>query len=136
MAEGTLLLDASIWIASRDPDDPYQPSAAEVTFDTERAAAAIDLTLYEVVNWIVRQWSDSAAAAKLCRSIELRCKGNVVRIDSGLIETTAAVAVEYGLSSYDAAYVAVARRHDWTLVSLDFRDLVSKGLAVTPDAAV
>ncbi len=136
MAEGTLLLDASIWIASRDPDDPYQPSAAEVTFDTERAAAAIDLTLYEVVNWIVRRWSDSAAAAKLCRSIELRCKGNVVRVDPGLIETTATIAVEYGLTSYDAAYVAVARRHGWTLVSLDLRDLVSKGLAVTPDAAV
>ena len=40
------------------------------------------------------------------------------------------------LSAYDAAYVAAARREDWKLVSLDARDLVSKGLAITPDAAV
>jgi hypothetical protein len=31
--------------------------------------------------------------------------------------------------------VAAARRHDWTLVSADIADLVSKGLAVAPDAA-
>ena len=44
--------------------------------------------------------------------------------------------VEHGLSAYDAAYVAAARRNGWQLVSPDVRDLVSKGLAVTPDAAV
>ena len=32
--------------------------------------------------------------------------------------------------------VAAARRNGWQLVSLDIRDLVSKGLAVTPAAAV
>jgi predicted nucleic acid-binding protein len=49
---------------------------------------------------------------------------------------TAELSVEHGLTAYDAAYVAVARRYDWQLVSTDVRDLVSKGLAVTPDAAV
>ncbi len=43
--------------------------------------------------------------------------------------------LEHGLSAYDAAYVAASRRDGWTLVSTDIRDLVSKGLAVTPDAA-
>jgi predicted nucleic acid-binding protein len=60
----------------------------------------------------------------------------MVRIDVGLIEATVEIAVEYGLTSYDAAYVAVARRHDWQLVSGDIKDLVSKALAITPDAAV
>ena len=45
------------------------------------------------------------------------------------------VAREHGISAYDAAYVAAARRNGWTLVSADIRDLVSKGLAVAPDAA-
>jgi predicted nucleic acid-binding protein len=45
------------------------------------------------------------------------------------------VAAEHGLAAYDAAYVAAARHHDWTLVSADIADLVSKGLAVAPDAA-
>jgi predicted nucleic acid-binding protein len=60
----------------------------------------------------------------------------MVRIDAFLVEATVEIAFEYRLSSYDAAYVAVARRHDWTLVSTDIRDLVSQGLAITPDAAV
>lgn len=45
-------------------------------------------------------------------------------------------ASEHGLTAYDAAYVAAARRNGWRLVSLDIRDLVSKGLAITPDAAL
>ncbi|MGH2939674.1 MAG: PIN domain-containing protein [Solirubrobacterales bacterium] len=135
-ADGTLLLDASVWIASRDPDDSYQASALDLTFDTDQDAATLDLTFYEVANGVVRRWGDAAAAAKLCRSLELRCKGNVVRADPSLLEATAEIAVEQGLTAYDAAYVAVARRFDWRLVSTDVRDLVSKGLAITPDAAV
>jgi predicted nucleic acid-binding protein len=53
-----------------------------------------------------------------------------------LIESSIEIAIRYRLTSYDAAYVAVARRHDWKLVSTDVKDLVSKGLAITPDAAV
>ncbi len=45
------------------------------------------------------------------------------------------VVSEHGLSAYDAAYVAAARRNGWQLVSLDVKDLVSRGLAVTPDRA-
>jgi predicted nucleic acid-binding protein len=135
-ADGTLLLDAGVWIASRDPDDSYQAASLELTFDTGQTAAALDLTFYEVANGVVRRWSDAGAAAKLCRSVELRCKGNVVRVDPGLMEATAELALEHALTSYDAAYVAVARRYGWQLVSTDVADLVSKGLAVSPDAAV
>jgi len=52
------------------------------------------------------------------------------------MEATADLALEHGLTSYDAVYVAVARRYDWQLVSTDIEDLVSKGFAITPDAAV
>lgn len=135
-ADRTFLLDASVWIASRDPEDRYQATALELTFDTDKGAAILDLTFYEVANGIVRRWGDQVAAAKLCRSLQLRCKGNVVRADPGLLEATAEIAVEQGITSYDAAYVAAARRFDWQLVSTDVRDLVSKGLAITPDAAV
>jgi predicted nucleic acid-binding protein len=135
-ADRTLLLDAGVWIASRDPEDRYQAPALELTFDTDHAAATLDLTFYEVANSVLRRWGDPRAATKLCRSVELRCKENLVRVDPGLIEATAELAVEHDLTSYDAAYVAVARRYDWQLVSTDIQDLVSKGLAVTPDACV
>ena len=62
-------------------------------------------------------------------------RDRIVSIDAGLIDAGLTVVAEHGLSAYDAAYVAAARRHDWQLVSTDIRDLVSKGLAVTPDAA-
>jgi predicted nucleic acid-binding protein len=134
--ERVLLLDAGVWVASRDPADRYHEAARELTFETERAAATLDLTFYEVTNAVARRWRDSAAATKLCRSVELRCSENLVRIDPGLAEATAELAVEHDLTSYHAAYVAVARRYDWRLVSTDVDDLVSKGLAVTPDAAL
>ena len=43
---------------------------------------------------------------------------------------------KHGIGAYDASYVAAARRESWTMVSTDVKDLVSKGLAITPDAAV
>jgi predicted nucleic acid-binding protein len=57
-------------------------------------------------------------------------------MDQALGEEVVKVVSEHSLTAYDAAYVAAARRNGWQLVSLDVRDLVSKGLAVTPDAAV
>jgi predicted nucleic acid-binding protein len=59
----------------------------------------------------------------------------LVAVDAQLIRRTVEVAAEHGLTAYDAAYVAVARRHGWTLVSTDIADLVSKGLAVVPGEA-
>ncbi|MBS1862796.1 MAG: type II toxin-antitoxin system VapC family toxin [Actinobacteria bacterium] len=135
-AERTLLLDAGVWIASRDPEDRHQAASLELTFATEQAAAMLDLTLYEVANGVIRRWNDPRAATRLCRSIELRCKENVIRVDSSLIEATAEIATDHDLTSYDAAYVAVARRYDWQLVSTDIEDLVSRGLAIAPDRAV
>lgn len=51
------------------------------------------------------------------------------------MDTALEVASEHDLTAYDAANVAAARRNGWTLVSTDIADLVSKGLAVAPDAA-
>jgi predicted nucleic acid-binding protein len=59
-----------------------------------------------------------------------------VRVDPELCGAAVEVAAKFSLTAYDAAYVAVSRRYDWTLVSADIADLVSKGLAVTPDAAL
>jgi predicted nucleic acid-binding protein len=130
------LLDAGVWIASWSPDEVFAKAAREVVADMGRRTATLDLTLYEVANSIAAKRGDAAGAALLCRSIHTRYRNAVVRVDPQLIEVIAGIAIEHNLTSYDAAYVAVARRHDWTLVSTDIRDLVSQGLAITPDAAV
>jgi predicted nucleic acid-binding protein len=74
-------------------------------------------------------------ARELCRSIVKRCGERLLVVDAELIDAAVEIAAEHGLTAYDAAYVAAARRHGWTLVSADLADLVSKGLAVAPDAA-
>jgi predicted nucleic acid-binding protein len=130
------LIDAGVWVAAESPGEAHSAAAQELVVDNRRNAAALDLTLYEVANAFGAKRGDAIAAAVACRSIVIRCRDHLVRLDVGLIESIAWIAVEFGLTSYDAAYVAVARRHDWTLVSTDIRDLVFKGLAITPDAAV
>lgn len=130
-----LLLDAGVWIAAKDGEDRYSEAARLLAVDSDRAVTALDLTLYEVANVVGARWGRSDDAIDLCRLISARCADCLVAIDAELIRRAVEVAAEHGLTAYDAAYVAAARRHDWTLVSTDIADLVSKGLAVAPDAA-
>lgn len=130
-----LLLDASVWVAAGVETDPAHNAAAALA-QGGTAVAALDLTLYEVLNAVVKKYRQPDQGRKVVRAILRSCGENLIRIDGALGEETAKAASEYDLTAYDAAYVAAARRNGWQLVSLDVRDLVSKGLAVTPDAAV
>ena len=97
---------------------------------------ALDLTLYEVVNVVARQYRQPDQAQGIARAILRTCGEELARVDHAFGEEVVKATSEHGLTAYDAAYVAAAHRNGWQLVSLDVRDLVSKGLAVTPDAAV
>jgi predicted nucleic acid-binding protein len=130
-----LLLDASVWVAAGIPANPAHGTAV-VLARGGAAVAALDLTIYEVVNAVARQYRQPDQAQRIARAILRTCGDDLVRVDQTLGEEIAEVVSEHGLTAYDAAYVAAARRNGWQLVSLDIRDLVSKGLAVTPDAAV
>jgi predicted nucleic acid-binding protein len=131
-----LLLDSGVWVASISSDDQFEPAAKELVADVSQYFCALDLTLYEVANAVGTKRGRFDEAASICCTIARRCPWATVRIDGRLVESVLDVAAMHGLTSYDAAYVAVARSNDWTLVSTDIRDLVSKGLAITPDAAV
>lgn len=130
-----MLLDASVWIAAKDGGDRYFAAAQPLVLDPACPVAALDLTFYEVANGLGVRRRQTVAAASLCRLIAARCPETVATADARLMDSAVAIAAEHGLTAYDAAYVAVARRNDWTLVSADIADLVSKGLAVAPDAA-
>lgn len=129
------LVDASVWIAARDPDDPFHEAARLIVLNVARPVAAMDLTLYEVANVMGARKNQLDEARHLLRLLVRRCGEQLIAIDPGLAESAVEIATEHGLTAYDASYVAAARRHDWTLVSTDIADLVSKGLAVAPDAA-
>jgi predicted nucleic acid-binding protein len=126
------LVDASVLIAAGDPDDPQYREAVALLTSGERLATA-DLALYEVTNVADRGWRDQDAAARLRERIwAIAEHGEMVRADRALLDDAAALVAEHGLSGYDAAYVAAARRLGATLVSCDVRDLVRPGLAVLP----
>lgn len=131
----TLLLDASVWVAASGPDERFHRAAEEVVESTE-LLAALDLTLFEVANAVGFKGREQRRAGRLCGAIVARCRDRFVRVDPDLIGIGLELVAEHRLTAYDAAYVAAARRNGWTLVSTDIADLVSKGLAVAPDAAV
>jgi len=95
----------------------------------------LDLTLHEVGNAIGVKGGNAREADNVIRLLLACCRDRVVKADADLVDSALEIAAEHNLTAYDAAYVAAARRHGWTLVSTDIADLVSKGLAVTPDAA-
>jgi predicted nucleic acid-binding protein len=131
----TLLLDASVWVAAAEPNQRFHPQALALV-DSGEPVAALDLTLFEVANALGIKARRPGDARLMLETIAIRCGQRIVRADSHLLVAALDDGTAHGLTAYDAAYVTVAKRNDWTLVSTDFRDLVSKGLAVAPDAAV
>jgi predicted nucleic acid-binding protein len=135
----TFLVDASVWIAAADPDDPHREASGSFL----RSGAlgnfhlgALDLTLHETTNIAVTRWKSHLLANRLAIAINSNCSETTARIDSSKVDSIAKLAIEFGLTGYDAAYVAASRELNWELVSWDIADFVSKGLAVTPDVAL
>jgi predicted nucleic acid-binding protein len=129
------LIDAGVWVAIADPDDRYHREAHAIVANVDEPLATLDLIFYEVANVMGPKKGQHQEGRALLKLIERRCKHNLVAADSDLLDSALELAAEHGLTAYDAAYVAAARRHGWTLVSTDIADLVGKGLAVAPDDA-
>lgn len=130
------LVDASVWVSLVERGSPHREAASALLRDRPQLLGALDLTLYEVANAIGVKQGDADGASRVNRLLLRCCRDRLVSVDADLVEAALRLAAEHGLTAYDAAYVAAARRHGMTLVSADVRDLVSRGLAVTPDAAV
>lgn len=131
-----LLVDASVWVCLVERENPHREAAASLVREWAHVMSALDLTLYEVANAVGVKQGDSDEASRVIRLLLRCCRDRVLAVDTELLDSALHLAAEHGLTAYDAAYVAAARRHGMTLVSADIADLVSKGLAVTPDAAL
>lgn len=132
-----LLLDSGVWLAARDADDPFhEPAAALVGPRAPEPAAALDLTLYEVGNVATVRWRSPDEAALLVELVLTASEDRLVQVDAVLAGEAISVAAAGGLSVYDAAYVACARRNGWQLISTDLSDLVRPGHAWSPEEAL
>lgn len=93
--------------------------------------AVLDLTPYEVGNALMR---GRARATAEQAAIVIEALGGVcgaVSPDPADFRRAAELAEQHGLSLYDAAYAAVAERHEAELATLD-RELLKAGLGVRP----
>ena len=119
-----------------DPGDRFHVEARKLAVDSTLELAALDLTLYEAANAVGVRMGRTRRAQRLVQLVVARCGDRLARVGPDLLADATEIAAEHRLSAYDTAYVAAARHNGWQLVSIDIRDLVSKGLAVTPDAAL
>lgn len=125
-------LDASVLLASEDPDDENYGDARRLLGGSD-PLASLDLAFYEVTNVAVRAWRDQAAAHRLQERVAaVAGDGGLLRVGPDLVADAAALADEHGISVYAAAYVVAARAANAELISCDQRDLVSRGLARLP----
>ncbi|MGE0025500.1 MAG: type II toxin-antitoxin system VapC family toxin [Thermoleophilia bacterium] len=130
----TLLLDSSVWLAARDSADRFHEASVEIIEGGGGPLGALDLTFYEVGTVAVRRWRSLDEARRLTELVQVATEGRIVRVDGPLAIAAASIGQEEGVSVYDAAFVAAARERGWRLVSGDLADLVSRGLAVSPEA--
>ncbi|HEX5929121.1 MAG TPA: PIN domain-containing protein [Solirubrobacterales bacterium] len=129
------LVDASAWVTLVERDSAHREAVARLIRERAHSLGALDLTLYEVGNAIGVKQGNRDEAGRIVRLIHRCCRDRIFAVDMELLDSALGIAAEHGLTAYDAAYVAAARRYGWNLVSTDVADLVSKGLAVTPDRA-
>ncbi|MGH2366481.1 MAG: hypothetical protein ACRDHX_17760 [Chloroflexota bacterium] len=125
-------LDASVLLASEDPDDENCADANRLLLSSE-PLATLDLAFYEVTNVALRAWNDEPAARRLRERVAaIGEDGGLLRASVDPLAGAAAVAGTHGIS----VYVAAARTANAELVSCDRRDLVSRGLARLPGSAL
>jgi len=136
-----VLCDSGVWLAAANPveQEPFHDSSRRLLLelgDRAEEIGALDLTLYEVANVATVSWRDPVAATELMSFIRDCAQDSLVRCVPELLESAVHEASRHGISVYDAAHVAAAQALGWTLVSTNVRDLVGRGLAVTPDQVV
>ena len=115
-------LDANIFVRDLDTREPQHAECHALLEELQAQALPIVvpvLVLAEVAGTVSRTRRDPIAG-RLGADL-LRGTGNLslIPIDDTLAQEAAELAADYALRGADAVYVAVARRHNCTRVSLD-----------------
>jgi predicted nucleic acid-binding protein len=92
----------------------------------------LDLVVYEFVNVVTRILGHVADQATDDVVNLFRLQMPIIRVDTGLASDAAALAAGLGLSGYDAAFLASARRLGIPLITPDRRLATAGGADVLP----
>jgi predicted nucleic acid-binding protein len=115
-------LDASVYVRAADPNDPDQAICQELIDALDDQAAPIivpRLLLAELAGVLRRLTRDPIRARLAVDALRSLPQVQLVPLDDALIDAATELAADYALRGADATYVAVARRYNCTLVSLD-----------------
>ena len=117
--------DASVilkWVLDAE-DEPFQDAAFAIldSWNEERLELLVpSLWLYEVGNILcLKRPQDAVDVLAALRALDLP----EVPLDGNLAEEAAQVAIGFGVTLYDASYLALARLNEGTLVTADKRFL-------------
>lgn len=117
------LLDTSVLLRFfHDHRDAAQGAADAVlqAWEHDRIQLVLlDLSVYEVVNVSVRRLGHSAARARATVDNLFRLGMPLIGVDAVLARDSANLAAGLGLSGYDAAFLAAARRAGVKLLTAD-----------------
>jgi predicted nucleic acid-binding protein len=135
-------LDTSVYVRAADPNDPDQATCQALIDALDDQAVPIivpRLLLAELAGALRRLTRDPIRARLAVDTLRSTPHIQLIRLDDALLDTAAEIAADYALRGADATYVAVARRHNCTLVSLD-REQRERAAAIvttrTPAAAL
>ncbi len=120
-----VLLDTSVllrlFVAHDDELQTAVPEIQRAWQDDRLQLVLLDLSLYELVNVAVRRLGFDAPRARRAVADVYRLDAPVVAVDRQLASDAAGIAVDEGLSGYDAAFAAAARRVGVALLTADRR---------------
>jgi predicted nucleic acid-binding protein len=123
-----LTIDASVFVSALSPLEKRQGDSVRFLDDLEAKAALVVLPALvraELAGAISRTSRDADAGRKAARLGFLPVPLVLVELDERLCEDAAEIAAAGPMKGADAMYVAVARRYEAVLVSLD-RDHLQK----------
>jgi predicted nucleic acid-binding protein len=121
----TLSVDASVfvkWYASEQEEDLEQARALYENLQRHKIRVLTsDLLIFELGNALLKGKGLGEAEVKEALQIFFETPVEIVPTDAALIDETIGIAARYQLTTYDAVYVAVARRFGCRLLTANPR---------------
>ena len=133
------LLDTSVLLRFVHDHGDHEQVAADrllrASLEDTVQLVLLDLSVYELVNVAVRRLGLGSPHVEDIVTEVFRFRMPMVTVDAQLGRAAAAAAVESGLSGYDAAFLAAARRSGVPLVTADRRLAAEDGALALADLA-
>jgi predicted nucleic acid-binding protein len=126
-------IDANIFVRDADLRDPMQPTChtlLDMLLTRRLPLICPQILLPEVAGASRRTWNDAMRGRLVAQLVGELPHLTLIDIDAVLAQESIEIAADLGLRGMDAIYVATARRHNCTLITLDDEPLQRAGTII------